>query len=106
MIKTSYRTERPVGREIKQSGAPRQELFVTTKLWCNKHHPDDVAGALQQSLDDLGLNYVDLYLMHWPVAWKRGEEFFPRREGTLVLEDIDIVDVGIFHSQIHRSSMC
>lgn len=50
--------------------------------------------ALQQSLDDLELEYVDLYLMHWPVAWKRGEDLFPKQDGKFVMEDIDIVDVG------------
>jgi alcohol dehydrogenase (NADP+) len=83
-----------VGQAIKKSGVPRKEIFVTTKLWNNKHHPDDVAGALQQSLDDLGMDYVDLYLMHWPVAWKRGEDLFPKQNGEFILENIDYIDVG------------
>ncbi|KAJ5370316.1 oxidoreductase [Penicillium cataractarum] len=87
-----YLTEKAVGKAIKRSGIPRQELFITTKLWNNKHHPDDVAPALQQSLNDLELDYVDLYLIHWPVAWKRGDELFPKKNGNMILEDIDIVD--------------
>lgn len=89
----SYLTEKPVGKAIAKSGVPRKDLFVTTKLWNNKHHPDDVAGALQQSLDDLGLEYVDLFLMHWPVAWQRGEELFPTKGNQFILENIDVVDV-------------
>ena len=88
-----YLTEKAVGKAIKKSGIPREELFITTKLWNNKHHPDDVASGLQQSLDDLDLDYVDLYLIHWPVAWKRGDELFPKKNGNMILEDIDIVDV-------------
>lgn len=87
-----YLTEQPVGKAIAKCGVPRKDLFVTTKLWNNKHHPDDVAGALQQSLDDLGLDYVDLFLMHWPVAWQRGEELFPKKDNQFILENIDVVD--------------
>lgn len=83
-----------MGQAIKKSGVPRKEIFVTTKLWNNKHHPDDVTGALQQSLDDLGMDYVDLFLMHWPVAWKRGEDLFPKQNEKFILENIDYVDVG------------
>lgn len=73
---------------------PRDQLFITTKLWNNKHHPDDVAQALQDSLNDLDLDYVDLFLMHWPVAFKRGTEKFPKNEsGKPAVEDIDYVDV-------------
>ncbi|KAJ5794285.1 Short-chain dehydrogenase/reductase SDR [Penicillium paradoxum] len=87
-----YGTERAVGRGVKKSGVPRKDLFITTKLWSNKHHPDDVASAIQQSLDDLGMDYVDLFLMHWPVAWKRGEDLFPKENGNPIMENIDIVD--------------
>lgn len=89
----SYGTEKAVGNAIRKSGVPREELFITTKLWNNKHDPRDVAGALQASLDDLGLDYVDLYLMHWPVAWGRGDDLFPEKDGKYILENIDIVDV-------------
>lgn len=89
----SYGTEKAVGKAIKESGVPREDLFITTKLWNNKHHPDDVEGALQQSLHELDLEYVDLYLMHWPVAWKRGDEKFPKSNGTFVVEDVGVVYV-------------
>jgi len=87
-----YGTEKAVGKAIQKSGIPRKELFITTKLWNTKHHPNDVEEALQQSLADLGLEYVDLFLMHWPVAWKPGEELFPKENGMPVMIDIDIVD--------------
>jgi diketogulonate reductase-like aldo/keto reductase len=62
-----YRNETEVGQGIKNSGVDRSEIFVTTKLWNTKHDPKDVEAALDKSLDDLGLEYVDLFLMHWPV---------------------------------------
>lgn len=100
----SYGTEEAVGKAIKKSGVPRDQLFITTKLWNNKHHPDDVAQALQDSLNDLDLDYVDLFLMHWPVAFKRGTEKFPKNEsGKPAVEDIDYVDVCI-STPVHNTS--
>ncbi|KAL7624424.1 hypothetical protein AAE478_005988 [Parahypoxylon ruwenzoriense] len=58
-----YNNEKELGLAIKQSGVPRSELFVTTKLWQVK---TDVRTAFDASLDRLGLDYVDLYLVHWP----------------------------------------
>lgn len=55
----------------------REDIFITTKLWCNAHHTDDVAPALDASLADLGVDYIDLYLMHYPCAFKRGADFLP-----------------------------
>ncbi|KAF9238297.1 hypothetical protein DTO013E5_5672 [Penicillium roqueforti] len=88
-----YGTEAAVGKAIQKSGINRSEIFVTSKLWNNKHHPDDVAQALQDSLDDLGLEYLDLFLMHWPCAFKRGDDPFPSdKDGKLITADIDYVD--------------
>jgi 2,5-diketo-D-gluconate reductase A len=61
-----YRNEAAVGRAIAKSGIPRDELFVTTKLWNSDQGADTTAGALATSLELLGLDYVDLYLIHWP----------------------------------------
>lgn len=63
-----YQNEDQVGRAIRDSGVPREEIFVTTKLWCTQHTEPLV--ALKESLERLGLEYVDLYLMHWPVRIK------------------------------------
>ncbi|MQA78876.1 MAG: aldo/keto reductase [Streptosporangiales bacterium] len=62
-----YRNEEGVGRAIAESGVPREELFVTTKLWNDWHGHDSALAAFDESLGKLGLDYVDLYLIHWPV---------------------------------------
>lgn len=61
-----YRNERGVGGAIADSGIPRSELFVTTKLWNDDQGYDSALRALDTSLDKLGLDHVDLYLIHWP----------------------------------------
>ncbi|KAL9633715.1 MAG: hypothetical protein Q9204_003284 [Flavoplaca sp. TL-2023a] len=88
-----YGTEPAVGAAIKKSGIPRSKIFITTKLWNNSHHPDDVEPALDASLADLGTDYVDLYLMHWPVAFGRGDSMFPKdSNGKIINGDTDFVD--------------
>ncbi|WPH03944.1 NADP(+) coupled glycerol dehydrogenase [Acrodontium crateriforme] len=87
-----YRNEREVGKGIENSGVPRSEIFVTTKLWNKDHAPADVEPALDQSLKNLGLEYVDLYLMHWPCAFKSGSKWFPLdEEGSFALAKTDYV---------------
>ncbi|KAI0779159.1 Aldo/keto reductase [Irpex lacteus] len=60
-----YGNEKEVGEGIRRSGVPRSEIFITSKLWSTWHH--DVEAALDQSLESLGVDYLDLYLIHWPI---------------------------------------
>ncbi|WP_127782056.1 aldo/keto reductase [Rhodococcus sp. X156] len=62
----AYGNEAAVGRAIADSGLPRGELFVTTKLWNDDHGHDSALQACDASLAELGLDYLDLYLIHWP----------------------------------------
>jgi diketogulonate reductase-like aldo/keto reductase len=66
-----YGNEADVGEAVRSSGLPRAQLFVTTKLWNDDHGYDRALRAFDASLDRLGLDYVDLYLLHWPVPGKR-----------------------------------
>ena len=61
-----YGNEEGVGEAIAASGIPRDELFITTKLWNDRHDGDEPRAAISESLDKLGLSQVDLYLVHWP----------------------------------------
>src|SRR3954463_13210308 len=78
----AYRNEKGVGAAVRASGLPREEIFVTTKLWNSQHGHDSALEAIEKSLGRLGLDYVDLYLIHWPVpsrdlyveTWRAFEE--------------------------------
>ncbi|KAL8159917.1 hypothetical protein V2J09_001454 [Rumex salicifolius] len=87
-----YQTEKPVGEAIKEAIKlglikSRQELFITSKLWCSDAHPQLVLPALQTSLRNLGLEYLDLYLIHWPMSSKPGEyEIFMEKEDMMAID--------------------
>ncbi|GGE67551.1 aldo/keto reductase [Priestia taiwanensis] len=65
-----YGNEQGVGEAIRESGIPREELFITTKIWNTDHGYTSTIDAFYESLKKLGLSYIDLYLIHWPVQEK------------------------------------
>jgi methylglyoxal/glyoxal reductase len=77
-----YGNERGVGKAIKESGIPREEIFLTTKVWNEDQRKKRTSSAFQESLELLETDYVDLYLIHWPVegyykeTWKAMEEIY------------------------------
>lgn len=89
-----YQNENEVGegiaRAISEGLVKREELFVTSKLWNNSHKKEDVLPALQKSLTDLKLEYVDLYLIHWPIAFKPGVGFPKERDDFYTYEEVPI----------------
>jgi 2,5-diketo-D-gluconate reductase A len=91
----SYENEEAVGTGIKRSGVPRQNLFVTTKLWVSDAGYDKAKRAFDRSLQRLGLDYLDLYLIHQPFgdvygSWRAMEELY--REGR-----VKAIGVSNFH---------
>jgi alcohol dehydrogenase (NADP+) len=89
-----YENEREVGQGISDAIADglvkRKELFVTSKLWNDSHRHEDVKPALKKSLGDLRLDYLDLYLIHWPIAFKRGIGFAAHREEFYTYKDVPL----------------
>lgn len=78
---SAYENEEAVGRAIKRSGIPREELFITTKLWITDTNYEGAKRAFQRSLERLDLDYIDLYLIHQPYndyygAWRAMEELY------------------------------
>ncbi|MDT0678706.1 aldo/keto reductase [Autumnicola musiva] len=82
-----YGNEMGVGKAIKNSGIPREEVFLTTKVWNDDQGYESTLSAFEVSLKNLNINYIDLYLIHWPVphkyieAWKAMEKLY--KEGKI-----------------------
>ncbi|PJE93698.1 oxidoreductase [Streptomyces carminius] len=80
----AYRNERGTGKAITESGLPREDVFVTTKIWNHQQGYDSTLRTFDASLERLGLDYVDLYLIHWPApaldkyveTWKAFEKLY------------------------------
>lgn len=80
-----YENESGVGRGVRECGVPREELFITTKLWNDSHAHGISRPAFDASLERLGLDYVDLYLIHWPAP--RAGLFVQAWESLIQLRD-------------------
>ncbi|PFP30895.1 aldo/keto reductase [Bacillus sp. AFS073361] len=94
-----YENEEGVGQGIKESGIAREDLFVTSKVWNADLGYESTLAAYQTSLDKLGLEYLDLYLIHWPVAGKYKEAW--RALETLYKEG-RVRAIGVSNFQVHH----
>ncbi|XP_013174473.1 PREDICTED: aldose reductase-like isoform X1 [Papilio xuthus] len=92
-----YGNEKEVGEaitaKIKEGVVKREDLFITSKLWNTFHRPDLVRGALMKTLEYLNVDYLDLYLIHWPQAYKEDGDLFPKDESdNIQFSDVDYLD--------------
>lgn len=82
-----YQNESGVGRAVAASGLPRADVFITTKVNNNAHRPADAAASIQRSLDELGTDYVDLFLIHWPLPTQYDGDFVSTWEALIAARE-------------------
>ncbi|QLE00467.1 aldo/keto reductase [Galbibacter sp. BG1] len=104
-----YGNEAEIGEALNKAFADglvkREDLWITSKLWNNAHEKDKVIPALQKTLNDLQLDYLDLYLIHWPVAFKEGVGFPEKAEDFLSLEEVPIIETWKKMEEAHEKGM-
>ena len=104
-IKTGYRhidcapvygNEKEVGKAVSECIADgmvkRSDLWITSKLWNNQHAKTDVVPALKQTLSDLNITYLDLFLIHWPIALKKNIMFPQSGKDMISLKEIPLTE--------------
>ncbi|KAJ5393014.1 hypothetical protein N7501_007954 [Penicillium viridicatum] len=114
-LATIYQNQREVAEGIKRAykdvpGLKREDLFITSKLWNSQHRPEVVEASLDACLAELELDYLDLYLVHWPVAFQKGDSYFPLvanstvEGGDVIIDDgVSIVDTWKAMTQLPKS---
>lgn len=108
-----YGNEKEVGQAIKkkivEGLVKREDIFLVTKLWCIHHDPSKVEYACRKSLENLGLDYIDLYLMHNPVGFKYVDDSTPqpKEEGStnVITNDVDYVDTWKAMEQLVKKGL-
>lgn len=96
---TAYRNEEGVGQAIKESGVPREEIFLTTKVWNTHQGFDSTLAACERSLKRLQTDYLDLYLIHWAVPGKYVETYKALEK---LYKEGKVKAIGVCNFQIHH----
>ncbi|HAQ06491.1 MAG TPA: aldo/keto reductase [Bacillus bacterium] len=94
-----YQNEEGVGKAIRDSGIPREEFFITTKVWNIDQGFDATLKAFETSLEKLGMEYIDLYLIHWPVKGKYIETWHALEK---LYQDGKVKAIGVSNFQVHH----
>jgi diketogulonate reductase-like aldo/keto reductase len=106
-----YQNESEVGQALREfykaePSVKRADLFITTKVWNHLHKPEDVKWSLNDSLKKMGLDYVDLFLVHWPIAVEKNDENMPKKGADgkvchLPSEEHDSSSTRLIHLTVH-----
>lgn len=105
-----YKNEIEIGealaKEIALNTITRERLWVSSKLWNNAHRPRHVRPALERSLKDLRLDYLDLFLIHWPVSFRQGIEFPKKPEDFLAPGEIPVIETWQAMEEMVKKGLC
>lgn len=105
-----YKNEKTIGEALqeafRQGLVKREEMFITSKLWNNNHAPEHVEEALRNTLRDLQLDYLDLYLIHWPVALKHDIGSPEKASDLLSLEECPLTETWKAMELVQEKALC